>query len=86
MKKNPIEIKETKAPFIQENKVGTKLFFGEHELEVLCHKNSNCANCFFFFFLYDSRDISCAASERNDRKNVIYKEIEEQDKKKKKNN
>ena len=38
MENNPIEIKETKAPFIQELKVGTELYFGEHELEVLCSK------------------------------------------------
>ena len=79
MENNHIEIKETKEPFIQEHKVGARLYFGEHELEVLCHKNQNCANCFFRGILYYCRDIICAACERNDRKNVIFKEIKEQD-------
>lgn len=77
MKNNPIEIKETKAPFIQELKVGTELYFGEHELEVLCSKNLHCTDCFFTGTLYDCRDICCIASERNDRKNIIFKEIKE---------
>ena len=77
MKKNPIEIKETKAPFIQEHKVGTKLYFGDRELEVLCSKNLHCTDCFFVGTQYDCRDICCIASERNDKKNVIFREIEE---------
>lgn len=77
MKKNPIEIKETKAPFIQELKVGTELYFGEHELEVICSKNLHCTDCFFTGTLYDCRDIFCIASERNDRNNIIFKEIKE---------
>ena len=75
MKKNPIEIKETKAPFIQEHKVGTKLYFGEHELEVLYSKNLHCTDCFFTGTLYDCRDICCASCERTDRKNISFKEI-----------
>ena len=46
MENNTIEIQETKAPFIQEHKVGTKLCFGEHELEVLYSKNLHCTDCF----------------------------------------
>ena len=77
MENNHTKIIETKAPFIQDHKVGTKLCFGEHELEVLYSKNLHCTDCFFTGTLYDCRDVCCIASERNDRKNIIFKEIEE---------
>ena len=75
MENNHTEIIEAKAPFIQEFEVGTKLRFGEYELQVICDKTIHCANCFFAGTLYDCRDICCAASERNDAKNIIFKEI-----------
>lgn len=77
MENNPIEIIETKTPFIQEYNVGTKLRFGEHELQVICDKTFYCANCFFSGTLYDCRNIRCAPCERTDRKNITFKEIKE---------
>lgn len=77
MENNPIEIIETKTPFIQEYNVGTKLRFGEHELQVICDKTIHCADCFFSGTLYDCRDICCAPSERNDTKNISFKEIKD---------
>lgn len=77
MENNPIEIIETKTPFIQEYNVGTKLHFGEHELQVICDKTIHCADCFFSGTLYDCRDICCAACERTDSKNISFKEIKD---------
>ena len=77
MENNNIKIIETKTPFIQDHKVGAKLCFGDRELEVLCSKNLHCTDCFFVGTQYDCRDICCIASERNDKKNIIFKEIKE---------